>query len=970
MRLGPFCVFCIKFKKKTFLMRILACCAAVFLSLSAIAQNGIIRGTVYEEETGEALFYANAQVPSVGAVSFTDFDGNFELSLAPGTYSLELSFLGLATLIIPDVEVLAGEVTVFENLRLKPATNELMTVTVTASAMRNTESALLDIKKKSATVMDGISAQNFRKIGDANAASAVTRVPGVSIQGGKYVFVRGLGDRYTKTQLMSMDIPGLDPDRNSLQMDIFPTNILQNIVVLKTLTADMPADFSGGLVNIELVDFPSKKTLNISSSLGFTPGMHLVQGIGHQGSLTDLLGFDSGFRNNPLPSNYIYNGIPNPALDDPVTTELTQGFKPVLAAQTKTMPLNGSLSISGGNQIKKDNGKTIGYNGSFSYKSNTDFYGSASGDSTRQYEQNFYRKGNLPTQYNLQADRTQVGSLAINNIFMSGLFGYSIKDDNDKYRFNVMHLQNGESRTGKFTETSSIENSFVGSRDNLEYSERSITSALLNGQHSRQDNKLKIDWRVAPTFSRIADKDIRSTSFRTEDNTFAIAPGETGFPNRIWRNLNEFNLSNRIDVTRTHEVRGRDAKLKYGASYTFKYRDYEILRYQLRTKSMGNLPTLTGDADALLTDAYIWNTVSDAGTYYSGNYEANNAYQGIQSNFGAYINEEFNMNALAKVIVGLRLERYDQFYTGVDQQEAAVPGTGINYYLEPVLNNFNLFPTASFIYSVTENSNLRLGAFRTVARPSFKEKSAAQIEDVLTGITFIGNLDLVNTNISNLDARYEYFLEGGQTIAVSAFYKHFQNPIELVAYSAAAPSNFQPRNVGNATVAGVEFEVRKNLGFLGLEKFELNSNFSYIYSAVTRDSAEYAARVASAREGEVISTVRPMQGQSPYMINAGLSYNNIKKGWQGGLFYNVQGEKLYIVGVTDNPDVFEVPFHSLNFNLMKTFGEDRQYQMGINVNNILDDTRDRVFVSYNSFSPYFSRWAPGRTFKLTFRYAL
>jgi outer membrane receptor protein involved in Fe transport len=106
------------------------------------------------------------------------------------------------------------------------------------------------------------------------------------------------------------------------------------------------------------------------------------------------------------------------------------------------------------------------------------------------------------------------------------------------------------------------------------------------------------------------------------------------------------------------------------------------------------------------------------------------------------------------------------------------------------------------------------------------------------------------------------------------------------------------------------------------------------------------------------------------MINAGLSYNNIKKGWQGGLFYNVQGEKLYIVGVTDNPDVFEVPFHSLNFNLMKTFGEDRQYQMGINVNNILDDTRDRVFVSYNSFSPYFSRWAPGRTFKLTFRYAL
>lgn len=936
------------------------------------AQNGIIRGTVYEDETNEALFYANAQIPSAGAVAFTDFDGNFELQVAPGTYTLEISFLGLATLVIPDVEVKAGQVTAFENLRLQPSTNELMTVTVTASAMRNTESALLDVKKKSTTVMDGISSQSFRKIGDGNAAAAVTRVPGVSIQGGKYVFVRGLGDRYTKTQLMGMDIPGLDPDRNSLQMDIFPTNILQNIVVLKSLSADLPADFSGGLVNIELVDFPTRKTLSISSSLGFTPGMNLVDGLGYQGSATDFLGFDAGYRTNPLPANYIYEGIPNPALDDPITTQLTQSFSPVLAAQTKTMPLNGSLGISGGNQWRRDDGKTVGFNGSFSYKSNIDFYGSFGevGDSSRLYRQNFYRKPNLPQDTELLADRTQEGALAIHNVFMSGLVGYSIKDDNDKYRFTLMHLQNGESRAGKFVETSSIENSFIGARDNLEYSERSITSALINGQHSRRDNKVKIDWRIAPTYSRIADKDIRSTSYRTEDNTFAIAPGETGFPNRIWRYLNEVNLSNRLDITRNHTVRGRDAKMKYGASYNIKYRDYEILRYQLRAKSLGNLDPLTGNADELLSEYYTWDVASDAGMYYSGNYEANNAYQGIQSNFATYLNEEFSLNPLTKVVMGVRMERYDQFYTGVDQQEAAAPGTGTAYYFDPVLNNFRLFPTASLIYSVNENSNLRFGAFRTVARPSFKEKSAAQIEDVLTGITFIGNLDLVSTSINNLDFRYEYFMEGGQTVAVSGFYKHFTNPIELVAYSAAAPSNFQPRNVGNATVAGAEFEIRKNLGFMGLKNFEINSNLSYIYSGVTRDTSEYQARVASARVGEEISLVRPMQGQSPYMINAGLSYNNAEKGWQGGLFYNVQGEKLYIVGVADNPDVYEVPFHSLNFNLLKNFGEEDRYQIGFSVNNILDDTRDRIFRSFESSSPYFSTWAPGRTFQASFRYSL
>ena len=155
--------------------------------------------------------------------------------------------------------------------------------------------------------------------------------------------------------------------------------------------------------------------------------------------MTDFLGFD-GFRTNPLPNQYIYSGIPNPALDDPTTTEAAK----LRTCTCSAVSINAGkrfLGISGGNQIKKDNGKTIGYNGSFSYKANTNFFGSMGGDSTRMYEQNFYRKGNLPNQYNLLADRTQKGSLAVNNVFMSGLFGYSIKDDNDKYRFTLMHLK-------------------------------------------------------------------------------------------------------------------------------------------------------------------------------------------------------------------------------------------------------------------------------------------------------------------------------------------------------------------------------------------------------------------------------------------------------------------------------------------------------------------------------------------------
>ena len=269
----------------------------LLVSFNVLAQKGIIRGTVIEDSNGEPLFGVTVQIKGTTNGAITDFDGKFEIQADAGTYDLQASFVSFQTVTISGLAVVAGEVTLIDQIRLKEDVELLEEVVVTAEVIKTTEAALLTVKRKSANLIDGISAASFRKIGDSDAASAAKRITGVSIEGGRYVYVRGLGDRYTKTLLNGLDIPGLDPDRNTLQMDIFPTNILSNIIVSKTFTADLPADFTGGLVNIETQDVPDIKTTTAQVGFGFTPGMHFNnEYLAYEGGATDWLGLDDGTR--------------------------------------------------------------------------------------------------------------------------------------------------------------------------------------------------------------------------------------------------------------------------------------------------------------------------------------------------------------------------------------------------------------------------------------------------------------------------------------------------------------------------------------------------------------------------------------------------------------------------------------------------------------------------------------------------
>lgn len=952
-------------------------------SILASAQMGSIKGSVYDNGNGQTLIGANIIISNTLNGASTDLDGQFSLQVEEGVYDLKVSYISFETKIIEDVQVKANEVTILDDIHLKQGGLEIAEVQITATATRRSSAALNTMKKQSIAMLDGISAQKMQIAGDGTAAEAAKRVTGVTIEGGKYVYIRGLGDRYIKTTLNQIPVPGLDPDRNTLQMDIFPSSLIDNITVSKTFTADMPADFTGGLLNIETKAFPDEKIFDVSIGTSFNPNMHFNPDyLSYEGGKTDFLGFDDGTR--ALPSMAKGNRIPTPLTDAPAeeVAGFVRSFNPQLGAERKNSLMDYSASITLGNKI--DLGKNIqnkqwlseknpklGYIFSLSYKSGYKFY-----DDVIYGE---YQRHNNPDIYEMRYSTKQEGQYGEKNVLWGSLAGLAYKTNYSELKLTAMHLQSGVSRAGKFN----IENNgaavgqsgYFAVSDNLEYNQRSMSNVLLNGTHNFKDSQWEIDWRISPTFSSSEDPDIRKTAFTYTANDTLFMAGAGGNPSRIWRSLNEVNATAKVDLSKGYDFNGDDAKLKFGFSQNYKQRDYEILFYDLQFFGSQNWDN--PDPNSVLDPSNIYPNKPNSIYYQSGNSNPNpNAYESNVNNSSAYVSNEMSLFQNMKAIVGLRMEYYVQKHTGRDQSYASGDHiNGKNLVNEKVLESFDLFPSLNLIYAIAEEQNLRFAYSKTIARPSFKELSFAQIIDPMTNRIFNGSLfpysdwdgNLVETRIDNLDLRWEKFMDRGQIFSASLFYKKFDKPIELVRIPEQQTSTeFQPRNVGNANLYGVELEARKSLDFVSekLENLSISGNFTYVRSSVDMTDKEYQARKSYERAGENIDKTRPMAGQSPYVVNLGLNYNNIMKGFQAGLFYNVKGPTLEIVGSGLIPDVYQDPFHSLNFGASKKLGKEGKTMIDVNISNILNDKDESVFQSYMADDQIFSSINPGITFSL------
>jgi len=330
---------------------------------------------------------------------------------------------------------------------------------------------------------------------------------------------------------------------------------------------------------------------------------------------------------------------------------------------------------------------------------------------------------------------------------------------------------------------------------------------------------------------------------------------------------------------------------------------------------------------------------------------------------------EINLASNLELTTGVRVEKFTHKYTGQNNTGSTI------YNNEKIIDNLNFLPAVNLIYKLADKSNLRGSFAKTLARPSFKEASIAQIYDAVSDRTFIGNIDLVQTSIDNYDLRWETFFGQGEMVSVSGFHKAFTNPIELVAFSSSAPEDLQPRNVGNATVQGLEVEVKKNFGFItpAMKAFSIVSNVTLVKSSVEMDKSEggeYDSRFTNSRNGEEIQTTRQMQGQAPYIINTFINYRGDNNGWEANLSYNVQGKSLAIVGIGLNPDVYTSPFHNLSFKASKTLGEDNKLRVSAGVKNILGSEKNKVYSSYGAQDQIFESFIPQRTYSLGVSYRL
>jgi TonB-dependent receptor len=923
----------------------------LMLTASVMAQNGFIRGKITDGETGEGLYGATVmkQGTTIGVVA--DFDGNYSLALEPGLHTLLVTFISYQTQTVKDVEVKAGGVTPLD-LVMTPMTSELKEVVVTGEALKDSEMGIMTFKHKSPNVVDGVSFQSFKQTGDRDLASAIARVTGVSVQSGKFVYVRGLGDRYTRTTLNNMTIPGLDPDRNDVQIDIFPTSVLENVIVYKTFSPNLPGDFTGGIVDVETKNFPEEERTEASLGFRFNPDMNLNNNyLTYAGGKSDWLGFDDGTRALPFSASTV---VPDVSSSNSATVEsLTRSLNPRLAAQRKRSFLNTSFSFNHGNQISR-NKYTIGYTAIFTYQSRFEYYdGAEFGD---------YTKEDNRGENTFFAEEIRKGALSRTSVLWSALLTGAIKFDKHNVSVTLFRTQNGVSEacdrlSRDFDQTQSTLYENI-----LTYSQRSVTTGLLTGTH--QIGNMRVDWKNSLTKARSYDPDFRETAIDvTNPDMTTLNTGTGAGIRRFWRDLNEFDENFKVDFTLPY---GKNDKLQFGAADLYKDRDFEVLNYRINSTDHSGVAV---DPDYFLRTENIWTASERRGTYLEGNPEPTNNYLAASAVYAGYVMTEMALGKL-KAVYGARLEKAGMFYSGADSR-------GNTFDNEMTLDEMNVLPSVSLIYALSESMNLRAAFGRTLARPSFKEKSAAQIYDPITKRFFNGNLDLDQTLINNYDFRWEKFRRNGDMLSLSGFYKRFDGHIEMVAYDVAR-DNVKPRNAGESLVYGVEFEFRKSLGFVApsLEGLSVGTNVTFANSEVDLRSvvinesglSELESRQDNARVGEVVGSSRQMGGQSPYVVNGYLNYSDANGSFNANLSYNVQGESLLIIGVGAVPDVYTQPFNSLNVNVYRDLGANKHHRLTFGVTNLLNAERKDFYRGYGNAEATYSVLLPGRTFAVTYGY--
>lgn len=934
-----------------------------------VAQNGTITGTVTETEGTEPVVGATVRLmldsTMVGG-GYTDDAGIYTISAKPGTYSLVFTYISYETKTLENVTVGAGE-TVTQDLKMGldvEETGDENTVLITGKVVRNTEGALINMRRKSTSVMDVISLDQVKRAGDNDAGGAIKRVTGVTVEGGKYVYVRGLGDRYSKTLLNGAELPGLDPNRNSVQMDMFPSNLLDNLVVHKTFSPELPGSFTGGLVKINTKEFPETFQLKYTSSFGYNTAASLRDDfLSAERGGTDFLGFDDGTRALPAILDAV-NSVPNVTFSN--TEQAAQLDATSKAFGTSINPantnsgINHSHSFSIGDQ-KTLFGKPFGYVASLSYNNTKTMR-------TDDTEGRWQLVNHVDASNDLNNLSYLRGRTSSREILFGGLVNFSYMPSVDhKFGLNVIHNHSGINTARYLSGPIPKDDvNLVFETRVAGYTQRMMDALQLKGDHNF--GKLKADWIAAYTISSQDEPDLRffSNDFTRDDTLYDIQRNLYTAPSRYFREMNENNLDARVNFELPFKQwNQRESNFKFGGAFTAKDRDFFERRFEFVNGSNGAI-SYEGDPDAYWAAENFGlqgrdqNGLFQWGHYLSDASELRNNYRGNQQVIAAYGMVELPLMDRLRFVGGGRFETTNIDVASTDPQ--LTPGE---------LNNADLLPSANLIYTLNEKSvknimNFRASYARTLARPTFRELAPFASFNFVGDFVLVGSADLERTLIDNFDLRWELFPTTRELVSVSAFYKRFTNPIELVINTRAANTELVYRNVPEAMVYGVEFEFRRSLGFISgvLDNFRAGANLTLVRSAVDINPQELQAIQVL---NPYADAQRQMFGQSPYTVNAELAYINDSIGVNTALNFNVFGPRISAVSIGGTPNVFEQPRPTLDFSIGKQLGE--VFSVRFRARNLLNPEFKQTHTFKDQDFTY-SSYRLGRTFSLSFSYTI
>lgn len=934
--------------------RLFSLISLVLLSLSLFAQKGTLRGKIIDETNGETLIGATIMAAGTSTGTSSDFDGNYSLNLAPGTYTIRISFISYEAKEFENIEIKTGEVTIL-NTSLGESKLTIGEAVVTARARNRTENALQMLQKKAPKVIDGISSEQISKLGDSNAAQALKRVTGVSVQGGKYVYVRGLGDRYTITTLNGAEIPALDPEKNSVQMDIFPSNLIENILVNKTFSPEMPGEATGGLVDIITKDFPEKFTFQFSSSVGYNPQANLNNDfLTYEGSNTDIWGFDNGARDIPgraqealdyMVANDL-GGINTQSFTSQEISEIAKSFSSQMEPIKDQSFLNHSHKLSVGDQRQLFN-RALGYNFALSYSRKFKYYDNG---------------GYAPLQEGNVIDPLRVVSDEKGNeeVIISGLMNLNYKlNNNNKIGVRYLRTQSGNSqaryREGTFNYEDPSGNIITQDRQ-LGYLERAMSATQLHGKHVIPSmNKMTIEWLSSYTNMDQDEPDLRffENLWNKSSNLYYIKTNDV--PVRFFREMNEKSYFNKIDFSLPFSLFDEKAKFSFGGAYSYKERALDEVSFEISMGSSSVIPPL---GPSYFLENYVYTPANTEGYKYEADRINNliNSYTAEQKVGSGYAMLDFRAGAKNRIVAGARLESSNLFTSNnVDEDD--------KNYRKGELNEFDILPSLNFTHSINDDMNVRLALTQTIARPKFKEIGTSYY-DYKTGIKTYGNANLKRSLISNIDLRWEYFFNRGEKVAISGFYKHFEDPIELKLLPEVNNMELKYFNSKNSTLYGVEIELRKKLDFISfLENFSIGGNLTLVKSEVYLTEEEAIDRELDPSKEHS----REMYGQAPYVANANLSYDNDRLNLSSTISFNISGEKLFLITKGTTPYVYEQPQPNLKFTVDKGIGE--KMTVSFSASNLLDSQYDAVY-HFDSEDHAFLNYSEGRTFKLGIKYAI